>query len=70
MEFSISTGKGWPLGEIIVPLPPLAEQHRIVVKVGEIMGICDKLEIALQEHGSLRQRFLNSVLQTALAPAT
>ncbi|HZK02126.1 MAG TPA: restriction endonuclease subunit S, partial [Anaerovoracaceae bacterium] len=32
------------LKEIVIPLPPLSEQHRIVSKVADLMSLCDKLE--------------------------
>ena len=50
------------------PLPPLAEQHRIVAKVDELMALCDQLEAALTSADSTRQRLLEALLHEALVP--
>jgi len=51
-----------------VPLPPLAEQHRIVAKVDELMALCDRLEASLTDADATRQRLLEALLHEALAP--
>ena len=51
-----------------VPLPPLAEQQRIVAKVNELMAICDQLEAQITATEQDSRRFLESVLADALAP--
>ncbi|MGE8397724.1 MAG: restriction endonuclease subunit S, partial [Comamonas sp.] len=48
-------------------LPPLAEQHRIVAKVDELMALCDRLEArqadAESAHAQLVQALLDSLAQ-------
>ena len=52
-----------------IPLPPLAEQHRIVAKVDELMVLCDQLEASLTTADATRQRLLEALLVEALEPA-
>lgn len=47
------------------PLPPLAEQQRIVDKVDELMGLCGGLEAGLSTVNASRSRLLESVLRAA-----
>ena len=51
------------------PLPPLAEQHRIVAKVDALMALCGRLEASLTATAATRRRFLDALLAKALAPA-
>lgn len=62
--FSLSVGK---IRTIAVPLPPLAEQHRIVAKVDELMAVCDRLETSLATAQAASRRLLDAVLHAALA---
>lgn len=52
-----------------IPLPPLAEQRRIVAKVDELMALCDQLEASLACAATDRARLLEALLHEALAPA-
>ena len=58
------TGKG--LAVFRFPLPPLAEQHRIVAKVDELMALCDELEAQLTSAATTRARLLEATLHEAL----
>ena len=53
-----------------IALPPLAEQHRIVAKVDELMALCDQLESNLTTGDATRRRLLDALLTEALTPAT
>ncbi|WP_200330606.1 hypothetical protein [Thiocystis violacea] len=65
-NWGISASK---LKEVQFPLPPLAEQHRIVAKVNELMALCDRLEASLTTADSARRCLLDALLHEALAPA-
>ncbi|WP_353266150.1 restriction endonuclease subunit S [Gemmatimonas sp.] len=60
---------GTTLRQMLLPLPPLAEQHRIVAKVDELMAVCDLLEASLKAGEFTRSRILDAFLHEALQPA-
>ena len=53
--------------QLAVPLPPLAEQHRIVAKVEELMPLCDRLEASLATGDDTRRDLLDALLHEALS---
>ena len=57
------------LAALTMPLPPLAEQHRIVARVNELMALCYQLETQLTTAQTESRRLLEAVLHEALAPA-
>jgi type I restriction enzyme S subunit len=62
--------KAAKLKRLPTAIPPLAEQHRIVAKVDELMTVCDELEVALASAQTDRGRLLEALLHEALAGGT
>ena len=60
--------KAAKLKPLPIPIAPLAEQHRIVAKVDELMALCDRLEASLTRADDHRCRLLEALLHQALAP--
>lgn len=54
------------LGQMAVPIPPFAEQHRIVAKVEELMEVCDKLEAWISNIGTTGRQLLETTIYEAL----
>lgn len=57
------------LAKILVAVPPLAEQHRIIAKFDAPMALCDRLEANPTASAAIRHRLPDALLAEALAPA-
>jgi type I restriction enzyme, S subunit len=64
-RFRVSTGH---LKTVLIPLPPLAEQRRIVAKVEELMALLDRLEAARTAREATRDRLTAASLARLTAP--
>ena len=49
-----------------IPLPPLAEQQRIVAKVDELMTVCDQLKEKLKQSQETQIQLTNALIDKAL----
>lgn len=58
---------GTILKNMIVPLPPLAEQHRIMAKVDELFALCDALKERLAQAQTTQNLLAGAVVERALA---
>jgi len=64
---SISAGGAQPnlniskIKNTYIPLPPIAEQHRIVERVDALMALCDELEARVRAQEDAAERLLASV---------
>jgi type I restriction enzyme S subunit len=58
------------LGNFLIPLPPLAEQSRIVTRVEELMRLCDALEAKGQLEAAQHAQLVSTLLATLTDSAT
>ncbi|KQS50861.1 MULTISPECIES: restriction endonuclease subunit S [unclassified Sphingomonas] len=56
-----------PLRNFLVPIPPLAEQRRIVAKVDALMALCDALKARLAEAAQTQRHLADAITQRAAA---
>ena len=50
-----------------IALPPLAEQKRIVAKVGQLLALCDELETRLKDADARRERLIAAAIHDVLS---
>ena len=55
------------LRSTLIPIPPIAEQNRIVAKVDQLMALCDDLQARLNQSKDNSGKLLDAVLYETLA---
>jgi type I restriction enzyme S subunit len=58
------------LKNIVFPIPPLCEQHRIVAKVEQLLTLCDELETSIKQNQNYTRQLLQVALKEALDPGS
>ena len=61
---NLNVGK---ISETAIPLPPLQEQHRIVIKVDELMALCEQLKSSLSNAQATLFCLADAIAVTALS---
>jgi type I restriction enzyme S subunit len=54
-------------GKLLLPVPPLPEQQRIVAKVDQLMKLCDELQEKLKQSGVDSDRLMEAAVNQILA---
>ncbi|MBA6292330.1 restriction endonuclease subunit S [Colwellia sp. MB3u-70] len=54
------------INELLIPIPPVEEQHRIVAKVDELMALCEQLKARLSDAQTTQLHLADAVVESAL----
>lgn len=54
---------------LVIPLPPIAEQRRIVAKVDELMDLCNHIKADLVDSRRRQERLASTLIESALKAA-
>ncbi|MCY1291396.1 Type I restriction modification DNA specificity domain protein [compost metagenome] len=54
------------IGTVFFPLPPLAEQHRIVARVDQLIALCDQLKTRLSQARRLNEQLASTLVDQAM----
>ncbi len=60
---NLNVGK---ISNTLVPIPPLAEQHRIVAKVDELMALCDALKARIKDAQTTQSHLADAIVEQAV----
>jgi len=52
--------------ELVIPIPPINEQHRIVAKVDELMALCDTLKARLADAQAIQLHLADAIVEQAV----
>lgn len=58
---------GTIMKNMLVSVPPIAEQHRIVAKVDQLMALCDQLKTRLTQARQLNEQLASTLVEHAVA---
>ncbi|HAL69051.1 restriction endonuclease subunit S [Pseudomonas fulva] len=54
------------LRKLVIALPPIAEQHRIVAKVDQLMALCDQLKDRLNQARQVHEHLASALVEQAV----
>ncbi|MGR9046945.1 MAG: restriction endonuclease subunit S [Gammaproteobacteria bacterium] len=55
------------IAKFVIPFPPLAEQHRIVAKVDELMALCDQLQAQINKAKATQIHLADVIVERAIS---